>query len=258
MLAQYRDKADTRTALQRVLKLSEEDFDRAFTEYVQGKARPYLQALEAAKNSDGLEKLSKDEVLALLREREDFMLHMRAGALLDAEGSEKEAADHFKRALELFPYQAGTGNVYERLAALYEKLGDNKSSASALESLVKQDENNLSALRKLAAFWAQQGDHARAGEILQMAFYVNPFDHALHTMAGEQLLALGDPPKAAKEFQMTLALKPPNEAEAHYNLARAQFAAGQKAEARRSVLRALEAAPSYDKAQELLLKISGG
>lgn len=170
MLAQYRDKADTREALQRVLKLSEEEFDRAFMEYVQGKAKPYLQALDAAKKSDGYQNLSKTEVLALLREREDFLLHLRAGALLDAEGAQQEAAAHFKRALELFPYQAGIGETYEKLAALYEKMGDKKSSASTLESLIRQDESNLSALRKLAEFWSQQGDHARASEVLQLAF----------------------------------------------------------------------------------------
>ena len=57
------------------------------------------------------------------------------------------------------------------------------------------------------------------------------------------------------EFQAALALNPPNVAEAHYNLARAYLAAGKTAEAKRSVLRSLEAAPGYDKAQELLLKL---
>jgi tetratricopeptide (TPR) repeat protein len=52
-------------------------------------------------------------------------------------------------------------------------------------------------------------------------------------------------------------LRPPNAAEAHYNVARAFHALGRTAEAKRSVLRALEAAPSYEKAQELLLTITG-
>lgn len=257
MLAQYRDKADTKEAIGRVLKLSEEEFDRALMDYVQGKVGRYVQALAAAQATIAVERLSKDEVLALLRGREDFLLHLRAGGLLQAEGAEKEAAEHCRRSLELFPYQAGADNSYEKLAALYEKLGDSKSAASTLELLIRQDENNLPALRKLAGFAIGRGDHARAGEVLQLAFYINPLDSALHTMAGEQWLALREPPKAVGEFQVALTLKPPNEAEAYYNLARAQMAAGQKNEAKRSVLRALEVAPSYEQAQELLLKISG-
>ena len=67
----------------------------------------------------------------------------------------------------------------------------------------------------------------------------------------------GDAAAALREFQAALALQPPNEAEANYNVARAFHALGKQADAKRSVLRALEAAPSYEKAQELLLTITG-
>jgi len=52
-------------------------------------------------------------------------------------------------------------------------------------------------------------------------------------------------------------LQPPNIAEANYNVATAFHALGRQLEAKRSVLRALEAAPRYEKAQELLLRITG-
>ena len=68
---------------------------------------------------------------------------------------------------------------------------------------------------------------------------------------------LKDYAKALTEFQVALALAPPNIAEANYNVAAAYHALGRQPEAKRSVLRALEAAPRYDKAQELLLRIVG-
>jgi Tfp pilus assembly protein PilF len=52
-----------------------------------------------------------------------------------------------------------------------------------------------------------------------------------------------------------LALNPVDEAEARYQLALAWFQAGDMAAARREVLRALEIAPAFEKAQELLLRI---
>ena len=48
-----------------------------------------------------------------------------------------------------------------------------------------------------------------------------------------------------------------NIAEANYNVATAFHALGRQQEAKRSVLNALEAAPRYEKAQELLLRIVG-
>ncbi|HVF28872.1 MAG TPA: hypothetical protein VM943_11560, partial [Pyrinomonadaceae bacterium] len=135
--------------------------------------------------------------------------------------------------------------------------GDKNAAATALESLVKYDENNLAALKRIAELRRAQNDAARALEALQLSFYISPFDHAAHTEAGELYLGRNEAAPALREFQVALALQPPNVAEANYNVARAYLAASKPNEAKRAVLRALEAAPSYEKAQELLLKISG-
>jgi Tfp pilus assembly protein FimV len=44
---------------------------------------------------------------------------------------------------------------------------------------------------------------------------------------------------------------------AHYDFARALFASGDKQKAKQEVLRSLESAPGFRKAQELLLNITG-
>ena len=62
-------------------------------------------------------------------------------------------------------------------------------------------------------------------------------------------------PLAVAAFR-TLAGLASDKAGAHYDLARALVASGKKAEAKKEVLRALESAPSYREAQELLLKLS--
>ncbi len=87
--------------------------------------------------------------------------------------------------------------------------------------------------------------------------YLDPFDYAMHTQAGELSLEAKDYAQALVEFQSTLALQPPNIAEANYKVASAYYSLGRQSEARRAVLRSLEAAPRYEKAQELLLKIVG-
>jgi len=149
------------------------------------------------------------------------------------------------------------GNVYESLAKLLEQKGDRAGAAKTLDALVKTDENNLEALKTIARLRLELGERQQAVDALQSSFFISPFDYKLHTQAGELSLELRDYPKALTEFQVVLALAPPNVAEANYNVAAAFHALGRQLEAKRAVLRALEAAPRYEKAQELLLRIVG-
>ena len=55
-----------------------------------------------------------------------------------------------------------------------------------------------------------------------------------------------------------VALNPVDRAEALYQLAQAYYEAGDAPAAKREVLRALEDAPNFEKAQELLLKLQQG
>ena len=255
MLAMYRDKARTPDVLQQVLKLSESDFDREFAAYIEAKVKPLQQALSSQNNV--VASLSKEEVLKQLATQDTFALRIRAAELLAADGDTQGAVTHYIRALELFPYVSGAGNPYESLAKLLEQKGDQAQAAKVLDSLVKNDENNLEALKTIARLRLALGERQQALDALQASFFISPFDYKLHTQAGELSVELKDYAKALREFQVTLALSPPNVAEANFNVATAYHALGQQPEAKRAVLRALEAAPRYEKAQELLLRIVG-
>jgi tetratricopeptide (TPR) repeat protein len=255
MLAMYREKARTPDVLQQVLKLTESDFDREFTAFVEAKARPLHQAMSTPTNV--VASMLKEEVLKMLATQDTFALRIRAAELLEAEGDVQGAATHYIRALELFPYVTGPANPYEALSKLLEQKGDRAQAATVLEGLVKNDENNLEALKTIVRLRLALGERQQALDALQASFFINPFDYKLHTQAGELSIELRDYSRALTEFQVTLALAPPNIAEANYNVAAAFHALGRQPEAKRSVLRALEAAPRYEKAQELLLRIVG-
>ena len=255
MLALYRDKARTPDIIRQVLKLSEADFDREFNAYVESKVRPLHQALSGETNL--IASLSKEDVLKQLEVRETFALHIRAAELFTAEGDRATAATHYIRALELFPYVTGKGNPYESLSRLLEQKGDPAQAAVVLDKLVSKDENNIEALKTVARLRAALGQRQQALDALVASFYISPFDYKLHTQAGELSVELKNYPQALAEFQAALALQPPNIAEANYNVATAYHALGRQPEAKRAVLRALEAAPRYEKAQELLLRITG-
>jgi tetratricopeptide (TPR) repeat protein len=255
MLALYREKAQTPDILTRVLKLNENEFDRGFKQYMETKTRPMQEALKTESNLAA--SLTKEEVLKMLSSQDTFFLHLRAGHLFRADDDTENAVLHFKRAIELFPYYTGDGNAYDALAEIFEKKGDHKQAAEVLSWRVKYDEDSVSTLKALATLRTKIGDRTGALEALRLSFYVSPFEHAMHTEAGQIGLEDKQYAEALSEFQVALALDPPNIAEANYNLATAYHLLGKQPEAKHAVLRALEAAPSYEKAQELLLKIVG-
>ena len=126
-----------------------------------------------------------------------------------------------------------------------------------LEAFVRYNETDAGALANLARLKLEMGDRKGAVESLKQSFYIQPFDPSLHKLAGGVYLELGNSSEAIREFRVQIALAPPDLAEAHYDLARSLEAAGDHTEAKREVLRALEIAPGFDKAQELLLKLRG-
>jgi tetratricopeptide (TPR) repeat protein len=196
-------------------------------------------------------------VLKLLETQDTLALRIRAAELFAADGDITTAATHYLRALELFPYVTGRSNPYKSLAKLLEQKGDESQAAAVLDKLVATDENNLEALKTLARIRSSLGQKQQALDALEAGFYISPFDYQLHAEAGQLSIELKNYPQALAEFQVGLALQPPNIAEANYNVATAYYALGRQPEAKRAVLRALEAAPRFEKAQALLLQIVG-
>jgi tetratricopeptide (TPR) repeat protein len=71
-------------------------------------------------------------------------------------------------------------------------------------------------------------------------------------------LSGGDADEAVRMFRVALAAGPVDRAGAHADLAEGLFDAGDRDEARKQALAALEIAPTYSRAQDLLLKLIGG
>ncbi len=267
MLALYKENAGTPDVLNRALKLTPADFDRAFGDYIKAKTSAWLDAIgtgpgraaaqpASAQPASAVQPASKDALLALLGEQpNDYFAHLRLGAIYKNEGDADKAVEHLRRASELFPYYAGEGNPYVLLADIYESRGQKGEAAATLETFVRYNETDARALPRLARLKLGLGDRKGAVEALKQSFYIQPFDASLHKLAGGVYLELGNPSEAIREFRARIALAPPDLAEAHYDLARSLDAAGDYAEAKREVLRSLEIAPGFDKAQELLLKL---
>jgi Flp pilus assembly protein TadD len=91
---------------------------------------------------------------------------------------------------------------------------------------------------------------------LRLVADLNPFDGEVHSLLGRRELAKSRPEAALIEFQAALALNPPNLAEAHTDVGEVLLVLGRRDEARKEALQALQRAPSYARAQDLLLSAS--
>jgi Tfp pilus assembly protein PilF len=106
-----------------------------------------------------------------------------------------------------------------------------------------------------AAALLELNDRAGALAALERAVWINPFDQEAHTKLAELAAQIPERRIAVRERRALLALDPTDRVEALYQLALAYADAGDMVSARREVLRALEQAPNYSKAQDLLLRI---
>lgn len=143
------------------------------------------------------------------------------------------------------------------LADLYEKQKRPDLEREQLAALLRVNEGGYAVAMRLAKLQLAAGNRTEAEPVFTSAAYMDPFDPEMHTLFGNALLQGGKHREAVREFQILLALNPTDKAGAYFDLARAYLAAGMKAQAKSAVLKALEIAPSFPQAQDLLLKIAG-
>ena len=188
----------------------------------------------------------------------NFASQLALGAALVKTGDFAGARVPLERAASLAPTAVGSGSPRGLLSEVAERLGDSTQARKELAMLLASDHSNTPAARKLAAL---AGNNPAAADdrdfALRLIADVDPFDADNHVQLGRRLFSKKSYQAALIEFQAALALGPPNLAEAHTDLGETLFQVGRKEEAKRHVLIALQSAPTYARAQDVLLAILG-
>ena len=127
-----------------------------------------------------------------------------------------------------------------------------------MQELETWDFDNPEVARKLASLMKDAGiqDPATIRPIYQRIVQIDPFDPEANAALGRSAMQMNQPADAVRAFKAVVALKPVDPAMAYTDLAESYFKSGNRAEARKQTLAALEIAPSYERAQDLLLKIA--
>jgi tetratricopeptide (TPR) repeat protein len=159
--------------------------------------------------------------------------------------------------IRLYPEYVDDANAYEFLASAQIRKGNKQAAAEVLTAYQKVGGESPDALKELAGLEEESGHIKEAAATLDELNFIYPEDEDLHRKLGALWLALGNNAGAVREYSAVLAMKPLDTASAHYDLAKAYLAEGDKASAEEQVLGALEAAPGFKPAQKMLLEIEG-
>ncbi len=195
---------------------------------------------------------------ALARRPDDFMLNLQLGVRLRGEKANREAEACLLKAEGLFPQFVGPESPYRILSELYLEERREDDALAQLLAWSRNDGDSAAALNQAAEIYRKRKDWRDAARLLDQSVYVQPYDPRVYSELGEAAGAAGDWAGAVEAYKVLVGLDPTDPAGAHYELAHALLQSGNPREAKREVLRALEIAPTYEKAQTLLLKLSGG
>lgn len=232
LLAQFKRDSNTATAVEKALGLEPKEFDTQFTVFLTARYGKLLA------NFDDWRKARAVSIAAVNK------------------GNWREAVEAANQALGLLAEDVEGDSPYLALAQAYEKLEQKSEALRVLETYWKKGGHDPDALKSLAKRLYEQNRKADALSVLQSVNYVAPFDYALHGDLGDWLLEANRAEQALSEYQVAMALNPPDRAVGYYRLARAQQALQRGDEAKRNLLAALEIAPNYRPAQKMLLEIS--
>jgi tetratricopeptide (TPR) repeat protein len=186
-----------------------------------------------------------------------YRAQLALGAAL-AEQGDRAAFEPLEKAAALVPMAIGEDSPHSLMGKLAEKLNDPARAIKEYRALLAQDHTALEPARRLSALATKAQDDDAAAIAYERIVEIDPFDAAAHTGLGRLAIKRRDATVAVREFRAALAIGPPDRAAAHCDLGESYLLAGRPADAKKQALAALEIAPSFERAQDLLLKVVDG
>jgi tetratricopeptide (TPR) repeat protein len=257
LLSAYAGGAKDADAFTKAFGRSVDDVEASFRKFVDERYGALGRAM-----ADPPTRVAPDDLTGLRARAEqapgNFASQHAFGMALIKAGDGLAARVPLERAAELAPQASGSASPRAVLADIAARAGDSARARRELRLLLTHDHTNIVAARKLLEV---SGDAPEASDdrdfALRLVADLDPFDAQAHMLLGRRLFAKAEYAPALLEFRASLAMGPPNLAEAHTDLGETLFKLGRKEEARRQILLALQQAPTYARAQDVLLAILG-
>ncbi len=249
----YGEGLETEAAVKEALGVSLDQLQTGFDARLEKQYATLRKALQTPKfeSKPTIEDLKK----AAETTPDSFAVQMQLAVALHQAKDPKAAIQALERASKLAPTATGDNNPNKMIAAIATELKDDARTIQALEAVVRTDSADIDAARQLAKLLEPVGDAKRSEDAYRRVVGIDPFDRDAQAAYGRLALQRKDNDTAQRAFRAALASNPSDRAQAHVDLAEAYVAAGQVPEAKKEILAALEIAPSFERAQDLLLKV---
>ena len=231
LLRGFAEDRSTSENIQSVLGIDPEEFDERFDAFMRESLGPALEGLPR------------------------WRRNLKAALEAAREGTWEAVIEPAAKAMEDYPQFVGSGNSYVLLATAHDKSGNREEAIELLRAYERLGGRQPETLKTLAGWLEEAGRSEEAAYTYDGLLYNAPHDQEVHARLGELLLEAGEHAAALREFQSVLALDPLDRAAAEYNLAKAYVKIGDLEEARVHVLNALERAPTFRPALQLLLQV---
>jgi tetratricopeptide (TPR) repeat protein len=256
LVRSFADGVDSDAALKRAINVDFDGLQASFTKALDdkfGTMRHALHDVDTPVDASSIDALKA----AATAKPESYMSQLALGQAL-AKAGDPSAFAPLQRASVLVPNAIGDESPHAIMAALAEKLNDRPRALKEYEALIASDHTNVEAARKLWTLAEAAGDDRLMTLAVTRIVSLDPFDAAAHTGWGRIALRKRDAPVATREFRAAIQTGAPDKAAAHCDLGESYMLAGNRAAAKKEALAALEIAPSFERAQELLLNAVGG
>jgi tetratricopeptide (TPR) repeat protein len=249
LVKSFADGIDTEAAITKTLGVSIDDLQESFSRALEDRFGAMRRALaDPPPHADAIASLRT----AAAAKPNSFLAQLAFGKAL-ADAGDAAAYEPLERAAALVPPATGSESPHALMAALAEKLGDSTRARKEYETLIGIDHTNIDAARKLATLALAAGDDRQLALASSRVVSLDPFDAAAHSERGRLAFKTKDAGTAVQEFRAALAAGASDKAAAHCDLGESYLLANRPADAKKEALAALEIAPSYERAQELLL-----
>jgi len=271
LIFRFATHAKIRDIFRSVFDVSLEEFERNFFAWINERVKMlnvyvsqdapsdlYPFAVPKGHDSQSPSAYQKNGMIEALRKQveahpRDFTAHLQLGLILYAAKDFQAAIDHLTIARDLLPGYSASPNPRQILAAIYEQLGETRAMIRELEALVDIQQHAYDACIKLGQAAQARKEFNRAVYYLERAIAVNPYDQDVHRLLGAVAMQRSDYKTAIREYRVLLALDETDPASANTDLAEAFLRDGNKVQAKRYALAALEIAPMFERAQDILL-----
>jgi tetratricopeptide (TPR) repeat protein len=231
MLGEFRNGKDTAAAIQGALGIHPSQFDENFAAYIDTELGAVLGGLESWQGKQAEVQKSVEDA--------DWRLVVAKAA----------------EAIELFPDYVDEGSPYIAKARAHRELGETALMTNTLLEYRRRGGYEPEALITLARTLGEAERNDEALGVYKDVLMVAPLRAQVHLDYGDRLMAANRPREALVEYQALLAMNPQDLADAHFRVAKTYVALEDKAKGREHLLYALEIAPHYREAQQLLLEV---